>query len=58
MRKLKVAVVGLGLIAGLAIGGTALADPDFGPGNSSKGPQDGKCHPPGQVLPSPECKED
>jgi hypothetical protein len=27
---------------------TALADPDFGPGNSSKGPNDGgaKCHEP------------
>jgi hypothetical protein len=43
-------------LAALAIPGTALADPDFGPGNSQKGPQDGKCHPPGQVLPSPECK--
>ena len=30
----------------------ALADPDFGPGNSSKGPNDGgaKCHPPGQTV--------
>lgn len=46
-------------LLGLAIPGTAYADPDFGPGNSSKGPNDpgAKCHPPGQVLPSPECKD-
>ena len=31
-----------------AFGGVASADPDFGPGNSSKGPNDGgaKCHEP------------
>ena len=36
----------------------ALADPDFGPGNSSKGPNDGgaKCHPPGQTVNEPGCK--
>lgn len=36
----------------------ALADPDFGPGNSSKGPHDGgaKCHPPGQTVTEPGCK--
>ena len=30
----------------------AFADPDFGPGNSNKGPHDGgaKCHPPGQTV--------
>jgi hypothetical protein len=44
------------LLVALAAPAAALADPDFGPGNSNKGPQDGKCHPPGQVLPSPECK--
>lgn len=36
----------------------ALADPDFGPGSSSKGPQDAgaKCHPPGQTVDEPGCK--
>ena len=36
----------------------AAADPDFGPGNSSKGPNDGgaKCHPPGQTETEPGCK--
>jgi len=41
-----------------------LADPDFGPGNSSKGPHDGgaKCHAPGHGTgpganePVPGCK--
>ena len=34
------------------------AAPDFGPGNSSKGPNDGgaKCHPPGQTVDEPGCK--
>ena len=42
----------------LAIPATALADPDFGPGNSSKGPHDpgARCHPPGQTDDRPECK--
>ena len=41
---------------------TAFAAPDFGPGNSSKGPQDGKCHEaghgtgPGANEPVPGCK--
>jgi hypothetical protein len=36
----------------------AFGDPDFGPGNSSKGPHDGgaKCHPPGQTVDEPGCK--
>jgi hypothetical protein len=36
----------------------ALADPDFGPGNSSKGPHDpgALCHPPGQTDEFPACK--
>lgn len=35
-----------------------LADPDFGPGNSNKGPHDpgAKCHPPGQTVDLSECK--
>jgi hypothetical protein len=52
-------MVGLALAIGaLAIPATAFADPDFGPGNSSKGPQDAgaRCHPPGQTTDRPECK--
>jgi hypothetical protein len=39
-------------------GGVAFADPDFGPGNSDKGPQDSgaRCHPPGQTGDRAECK--
>jgi hypothetical protein len=35
----------------------AFADPDFGPGNSSKGPHDpgAICHPPGQTADFPAC---
>jgi hypothetical protein len=53
-RKIALAVGALML----ALPGTALADPDFGPGNSSKGPQDpgAKCHPPGQTVEEPGCK--
>jgi hypothetical protein len=56
-RRLMVA-----LFATAALGATfvpaAVADPDFGPGNSSKGPQDAgaRCHPPGQTTDRPECK--
>lgn len=47
--------------AGLLISGgagVALADPDFGPGNSSAGPHDANahCHPPGQTSDFPACK--
>jgi hypothetical protein len=59
VRKFVVAVM---IAAGLIVsgGGVALADPDFGPGNSSKGPHDpgAKCHPPGQTEGDPGCKED
>jgi hypothetical protein len=51
-------VVALTLAVGtLAIPATALGDPDFGPGNSQKGPQDAgaRCHPPGQTADRPEC---
>jgi hypothetical protein len=47
------------LTASLALAAApAYADPDFGPGNSSKGPNDGgaKCHPPGQTVTEPGCK--
>jgi hypothetical protein len=38
-------ILALAATLALAAPGVALADPDFGPGNSSKGPQDGgsKC---------------
>jgi hypothetical protein len=63
MRKKGVA---LALVVGaLTIpGSAAVASPDFGPGNSSKGPNDGgaKCHAPGHGTgpgandPVPGCK--
>jgi hypothetical protein len=46
-------------VAALSISAApAFADPDFGPGNSSKGPHDAgaKCHPPGQTVDEPGCK--
>lgn len=47
-------------VATLLGGGTAtaFADPDFGTGGSSKGPQDSGalCHPPGQTVDFPACK--
>jgi hypothetical protein len=57
MRRKLVA----GLLAAAALSITAapaVADPDFGPGNSSKGPNDpgAKCHPPGQTETEPGCK--
>jgi hypothetical protein len=55
-RAIAALMIAAGLFAGGA--GTALADPDFGPGNSSKGPNDGgaKCHPPGQTQTESGCK--
>jgi hypothetical protein len=55
-RKLFAAVLSA---AALSIPtGQALADPDFGPGNSQKGPHDpgAKCHPPGKTKDTPGCK--
>jgi hypothetical protein len=61
MRKLAA----LTTVAILAFPSVAIADPDFGPGNSSKGPNDGgaKCHDepnhgtgPGPHEPVPGCK--
>lgn len=56
MRKTMAALCAVGA---LAIPATAFGAPDFGPGNSSKGPNDGgaKCHPPGQTYADPGCKE-
>jgi len=55
-KRVAIAFATLGLLGALAP--AALADPDFGPGNSSKGPQDSgaRCHPPGQTADRPECK--
>jgi hypothetical protein len=63
MRK-KIAAVLLAGAFALSIPAAAAADPDFGPGNSSKGPNDGgaKCHAPGHGTgpgsndPVPGCK--
>jgi hypothetical protein len=52
-RIILAAVAALTLLLGAS---AAAADPDFGPGNSSKGPQEGKCHPPGQTETTPGCK--
>ena len=55
-KRIAVAFATLGVLGALAP--AALADPDFGPGNSSKGPHDAgaKCHPPGQTVAEPGCK--
>ncbi|WP_448628065.1 hypothetical protein [Geodermatophilus sp. URMC 64] len=55
-KSLAATLIACGLIVGGA--GPALADPDFGPGNSQKGPHDpgAKCHPPGQTVDEPGCK--
>ncbi len=56
MKRIVLAVIAsLTLLLSAA---AASADPDFGPGNSSKGPNDGgaKCHPPGQTVEEPGCK--
>jgi hypothetical protein len=55
-RKLLAVVLSVGALSIPAA--PALGDPDFGPGNSSKGPQDAgaKCHPPGQTVDEPGCK--
>lgn len=59
-RKIGAAVSALALSAVMigGVAGTAFADPDFGPGNSTKGPNDGgaKCHPPGKTVEEPGCK--
>jgi hypothetical protein len=57
LRRAIVATVLALSAAGLGTG-IAAADPDFGPGNSSKGPQDpgAICHPPGQTADRPACK--
>jgi hypothetical protein len=61
MRRKVGAVLSALALSAVMVGGTAgvaFADPDFGPGNSQKGPNDGgaKCHPPGQTVNEPGCK--
>jgi hypothetical protein len=56
-KRIGVVFTTLAVLGALAPA-AALADPDFGPGNSSKGPNDAgaKCHPPGQTTNTPGCK--
>jgi hypothetical protein len=58
MRRRKVVAVLLSVGALAIPASSAVGDPDFGPGNSSKGPHDAgaKCHPPGQTVDEPGCK--
>jgi hypothetical protein len=54
-RRILVAITAAVLSLGVAAP-AAYADLDFGPGNSSKGPNDGaNCHPPGQTENTPGC---
>ena len=58
MRRKLIAITLASAFALALPAATAFADPDFGPGNSSKGPKDpgAKCHPPGQTVDEPGCK--
>jgi hypothetical protein len=58
MKRRKITAALLASAFALSAAAPAVADPDFGPGNSSKGPNDGgaKCHPPGQTVNTPGCK--
>ena len=55
-KRLVGGLAALALFVGAAA--PAFANPDFGPGNSQKGPNDpgAKCHPPGQTVNEPGCK--
>jgi hypothetical protein len=57
IRKILAAAAIIGGVLAAAAG-VASADPDFGPGNSNKGPHDpgALCHPPGQTAGFPACK--
>jgi hypothetical protein len=62
-RKAFASIIAAAALA-LSAAAPAVADPDFGPGNSSKGPNDGgaKCHEPAHGTgpdgqePVPGCK--
>jgi hypothetical protein len=60
--RIRRLIAGLAAAGAVTLGGAGLAyaDPDFGPGNSSKGPQDAGaiCHPPGQTDGFPACEVD
>jgi hypothetical protein len=58
MRRKKTLAAVLAVLSLSMSAAPAMADPDFGPGNSSKGPQDSgaRCHPPGQTTDRAECK--
>lgn len=57
-RRIKALLAAAATVGVLAVPAAAFADPDFGPGNSNKGPHDpgARCHPPGQTADRPECK--
>lgn len=57
-RRVKALLAAAATVGVLAVPAAAFADPDFGPGNSNKGPHDpgARCHPPGQTSDRPECK--
>ncbi len=58
-KRITLLIAALLLALTMSFGSAAaFADPDFGPGNSSKGPNDpgAKCHPPGQTVDTPGCK--
>lgn len=60
MNKTRTLILATATALFLALGaGTALADPDFGPGstqNVAPHAPNAKCHPPGQTDDRPECK--
>jgi hypothetical protein len=57
-KRITLLIAALMMALTMVFSGAAFADPDFGPGNSSKGPNDPgtKCHPPGQTGDRPECR--
>ena len=60
MKRILTVLVAMLIMAAMLVvmAMPAFAAPDFGPGNSSKGPNDGgaKCHPPGRTVDTPGCK--
>ena len=57
-KRVALLVAALMMALTMSFSGVAFADPDFGPGQSKKGPQDAgaRCHPPGQTKDRAECK--
>lgn len=59
--KRRLILVITAAVLSLGVAAPAYADPAFGPGNKgggvgNSGPQEGKCHPPGQTQDTPGCK--